>query len=140
MTGPNDSGLGIQPDMLVEIRASLKTLEAIPPALQRLEEKLERQQEATRDREREIENRVLSLEKSFEAKMEAVSREIQHVRQSQEREVQELRAIATKNEAEAKRRQADQRRIWATVGTALIVWLIQTILAASGFMSTTPSS
>ena len=130
MSGPNDSGLGIQPDMLVEIRASLKTLEAVPAALQRLEEKLEKQQEATRDREREIETRVLSLEKSFEAKMEAVSREIQHVRDSQEREVSELRAIATKNEEEAKRRQADQRRIWITVATAMIIWTIQAILTS----------
>jgi len=130
MSGPNDNGLGIQPDMLVEIRASLKTLEAVPAALQRLEEKLEKQQEATRDREREIETRVLSLEKSFEAKMEAVSREIQHVRDSQEREVSELRAIATKNEEEAKRRQADQRRIWITVATAMIIWLAQAILTS----------
>ena len=130
MSGPNDSGLGIQPNMLVEIRASLKTLEAVPAALQRLEEKLEKQQEATRDREREIETRVLSLEKSFEAKMEAVSREIQHVRDSQEREVSELRTIATKNEEEAKRRQADQRRIWITVATAMIIWTIQAILTS----------
>jgi len=137
MSGPNDNGLGIQPDMLVEIRASLKTLEAVPAALQRLEEKLEKQQEATRDREREIETRVLSLEKSFEAKMEAVSREIQHVRDSQEREVSELRAIATKNEEEAKRRQADQRRIWITVATAMIIWLAQAILTSGILTSTT---
>jgi len=137
MSGPNDSGLGIQPNMLVEIRASLKTLEAVPAALQRLEEKLEKQQEATRDREREIETRVLSLEKSFEAKMEAVSREIQHVRDSQEREVSELRTIATKNEEEAKRRQADQRRIWITVATAMIIWTIQAILTSGILTSTT---
>jgi len=137
MSGPNDSGLGIQPNMLVEIRASLKTLEAVPAALQRLEEKLEKQQEATRDREREIETRVLSLEKSFEAKMEAVSREIQHVRDSQEREVSELRTIATKNEEEAKRRQADQRRSWITVATAMIIWTIQAILTSGILTSTT---
>lgn len=125
----------IDPDVLVEIRASLRALESIPPQLQRLEDKLEMQQEIARDKELAMESRIVAIEKRLDYQDKAHQREIEEIREAHKREWREIRESNAQREREARAREAEQRKMRMAVVTAIIVFVIQALINAAGWLA-----